>query len=112
MTGREIALAHAHAVLEFEREIVTLRGRLADVQHDLAQHRGYAKQAEARHQETRDRLFNVEQLHREAQQVACGDGCCHEGLGYCNDCGEDTPFPCRTYRVANGEALYLATEDE
>lgn len=112
MTTREIALAHAHGVVAMEREIGDLRGSLASVEHQLAENRRYSKEASDASQKVRMTLFAVKQLHGEAEAVSCGDGCCHEGLGYCDFCGEGTPHPCRTYRVADGEPLHPATEED
>lgn len=43
-------------------------------------------------------IWAVENLHSEAQEVVCGDGCCHEGQGWCSYCGDaDKPvWPCQT----------------
>lgn len=47
------------------------------------------------------RWFAVSDLHAEAFETVCGDGCCTEGLGICAYCKE--PYPCRTIRTLEKE---------
>lgn len=47
------------------------------------------------------RRFAVSDVHAEAYETVCGDGCCTEGLGYCGYCKE--PYPCRTMQALDKE---------
>jgi len=47
------------------------------------------------------RRWAVENVHHEAYQTVCGDGCCTEELGYCSY--DNEPYPCRTIQALDRE---------
>lgn len=97
------AVLMAEAVVALDRQGWDQRMKIARLEQQLEEQRGYARAASARAEEARRRAYAVQELHAEAETVVCADGCCHEGLGYCRFCGESTPYPCRTHRVAEGK---------
>jgi hypothetical protein len=97
------AVLMAASVVALDRQGWDQRMKIARLEQQLEEQRGYAKAASVRADEARRRAYAVQELHAEAETVACADGCCHEGLGYCGFCGEGTPYPCKTHRVAEGK---------
>lgn len=93
---------HARAVVELDRRVDEARATAAQLEARVAQQRESAKAAEQERRNLLDRLLAVTGLHSEAFEPACADGCCTNGLGKCEYCGE--PYPCRTRRAADGEA--------
>jgi hypothetical protein len=100
----DAVLLQARAVLKLDGERWELQATVAGLEMRLAEARAAAAGNAARHQSVWRRLCDVKALHCEAEAPSCGDGCCHEPLGWCRFCGEDVPWPCRTYRVADGKA--------
>ncbi len=49
------------------------------------------------------RRFAVSDVHAEAYETVCGDGCCTEGLGYCSH--DNQPYPCRTMQALDKEPV-------
>lgn len=95
------AVLMAKAVVELDDRAWRTAAKLRRAEQRIAELERQGQAAGKRHEKTRRRLHAVQALHSEAQQVACADGCCHEGLGVCRCCGE--AWPCRTYRVADGK---------
>lgn len=97
------AVLAARAVVE----LADLRDRLeAECEHldaTVLDLRAQVKAASERAEQIRQRAYRVEELHSEAEELACGDGCCHTGLGHCRECGES--YPCTTAWVARGKTI-------
>jgi len=95
------AVLHARAMVEIADRLDRAQATIADRDRQIAELRESARRAEQERQRLLGRIFAVHNVHRELTEVACGDGCCHEGLGTCASCEE--PWPCRTYRASDGK---------
>lgn len=98
---------HIQQAVLTARAVVALDERLARALHNVAERdqkiadmERWRLQGAQERQRLIGRLGAVRNLHSERCEVACGDGCCHEGLGTCEYC--DEPWPCATYRAADG----------
>lgn len=99
----DAALLHARALLRLDQQRWELQGRVAGLEALLVQERESRQRGWDDRRKLAGRLAAVQALHREAEAPSCGDGCCHEPLGWCDFCGEGVPWPCRTYQVADGK---------
>ncbi len=105
VTERDIgdAVTAARALVELSDLRDNLEAECEHLEAKAAERDKQVKASEKRARKLQDRLTAVAMLHYEAEQVSCGDGCCHEGLGYCRECGE--PVPCTTAHVADGKTV-------
>jgi hypothetical protein len=103
VTERDIddAVVAARAVVELAGRRDALEAECELLEAKVTEREEWLRAAEQRAKETHAILTAVTMLHFEAIQVSCSDGCCHEGLGYCQECGE--PYPCTTAHVADGK---------
>ncbi len=97
------AVTAARAVVELADLRDNLEAECELLEAKVAERDERLEAGEKRRRELQGRLTAVTMLHFEAEQVACADGCCHEGLGYCRECGE--PVPCTTAHVADGKTV-------
>lgn len=97
------AVLAAQAVVALDKRGWRQRQEIAKLQAQVAELRGSVDSGREERAGLRRRLSAITTRHAEAETVVCGDGCCHEGLGWCTACGEDAPFPCVDYRLASGE---------
>lgn len=102
------AVLLARSVVALDERAAALDERAAALENEanlleakLAEQQEWSRRGEKERRKLNDRLFAVSLLHAEAEQVSCGEGCCHEGLGYCRYCRE--PYPCRTVLVSKGK---------
>jgi hypothetical protein len=96
-------IVQARALIRLDKQLWDARQRAEQLERRLAEREQYAEAARSREADLQARLNAVRSIHWEAEQPSCADGCCHEGLGWCRECGEGTPFPCKTYKAARGE---------
>ncbi len=105
VTERDIgdAVTAAQALVELADLRDALEAECEHLEARVIERDKQIKAADKRARKLQDRLTAVAMLHYEAEQVSCSDGCCHEGLGYCRECGE--PVPCTTAHVADGKSV-------
>ncbi len=93
----------ARAVVRLAELRDNLEAECEHLEAALEEQRALTKSASARAETIRRQAYRVKELHHEDTEVTCGDGCCHNGLGVCAECGE--PYPCTTAHVADGKTI-------
>lgn len=104
----ERAVVMARAVLRLDDRLHQAEQDLAKRDATIATMRSGAETTGRERQRMLDQVHAVEDLHAEADKVICGDGCCHEGLGYCGYDRE--PYPCKTIQALRRHDPDYATE--
>jgi hypothetical protein len=104
VTDDDIAAAvhTARAVVRLAETCETLGHKVTELEQKVQEERGYQQSAGQERRRLLDRIGAVRDLHHEAEEVVCGDGCCHQGLGHCDY--DNEPYPCATIRAVDGAA--------